>query len=1119
MNFKKPKKRGTGKKHSTSLYMCNVRGLKNKTDSMKLIINDLRPDIILLTETKATSNWVHSVVKEWGYTPVVKGGSNVNSGGMVIGTRTHLGSTTNTTASNHQNVFSVQMEMSTAPVRLIGAYGLQETDNAELRKDFFTELEIEIESAIGAGCIPIVMGDLNAKYLVEKGKRTPTTPNGTMLCEILETFSLHAANDHRSCEGYWTRQNRKNPAEKSVLDYVLFPKSIDDLVMKVTIDEELNHTPFGTGKMSGEVVKTHTDHNAIIVELCGKAKGLKDDILMVPEKWKLTEEGLEKFHDITDNGSCFENLDTDNPQDFYNQATEELDAILKVCFKKTKCQMKNENKKNEGNKAVQMIRKELKQMKKEGKMQRAVAQHYMDYLNKKIGETAHSMKAERVQNALINLTENDVHFSNNAFWKLKKKLGKNTDGKTSVVNSNGVEVFSDLACLKEYEREFYDRLSPREIDPLLIEYQEATNRLERILTCDPMIPLDEPDFVVDEVARTMKSLRKGKAVGMDLYPAEIYLRGGKDMVKMVTVLANMIKNKLIVPTQFFDTLITTIHKKGSVKILKNKRGVFLCIVISKILEKLIKQRIEHNLQQVNSLQAGSTTNRGCGDNTFLIRAVVDHAKYTGKSLYITVYDYTQCFDSLWLEDSLISLWKLGVSRQLLSIVKKMNETVKMVVNTPHGRTNERSLRCIVKQGSVLGSNLCSSSTGELADERTTGVNIGLVNIPCVIYVDDTTNFNDSANDTLISHNDTLVFKRKKRLSLSFEKCHIMVMNKKPREKLPSLMIGDHEMSRKRTVKIVGDNFNERGSNVDLIAERVKKGKSCVVNSIAMCSEIALGCFSLHILLLLYQAVFLASVLFNSQTWTRLTKSDLKKLLTIQLKYLKRTMHAPNSTPNVSVFLELGVLPITYEIDKRKLVFLHHILTLDLNDPVRRVYYEQLNLPCELNWANELQILRERYEVELSDNEIMMTSYDSWKLLVKKAVREVAFEELSQEAAMGSKSNHLRPTELLRQNYVTSLYPAEARILFRVRTKMISCKANHKGSYKDLTCRLCSRHPVETQQHLVNCDAVRGTDQMLVTLDDCYKDGFEADRDLVKVICSRLTKADELLKSANSSAAL
>ena len=69
-------------------------------------------------------------------------------------------------------------------------------------------------------------------------------------------------------------------------------------------------------------------------------------------------------------------------------------------------------------------------------------------------------------------------------------------GKTSVVNSNGVEVFSDLACLKEYEREFYDRLSPREIDPLLIEYQEATNRLDTTTESLIIEGIIKPKFAV-----------------------------------------------------------------------------------------------------------------------------------------------------------------------------------------------------------------------------------------------------------------------------------------------------------------------------------------------------------------------------------------------------------------------------------------------------------------------------------------------------------------------------------------------------------------------------------------------------------------------------------------------
>ena len=686
----------------------------------------------MLNETKATSSWVASKIKEWGYIPVVKNGASVSSGGMVIGTKSHLGSTINTTASNHLNVFSVQLQLNSSLVRVIGVYGEQEKAIKEIREEFFTELEIEVESAIVAGCIPIVMGDLNAKFEVRDDKRIPTSPNGSLLCDILDKYSLHVANNHPNCDGKWTRQNRKILAEKSVLDYVFYPKVIDDLVTRVTIDEDLNHTPFSTQKNGGIVMKKYTDHNAIILDIHGKRSSKPEPISPPPGKWKLTEEGLNKFHMLTDNGSFF-NIPSSDPQHFYDQVTEELDEIMKVCFQKSKVRT-GSGEVNEGNKTIQKVRKILNKMKKEGKTQRSVAQHYINYMNCKIGEAAHQRKAEKMKKTLVDLTENDVQFSNNAFWKMKKKLGKSCDGKTSLINDKGVEVFSDAACLKEYEREFYTRLSPREIDPVLLEYEEATNRLERILTCDPSIPLDEPDFLDEEVEGVMKTLKNGKSVGLDLYPAEIYLNGGKDMVSMVTKLTNMIKNKLIVPTQFFDTLITTIHKKGSVKVLKNKRGIFLCIIISKILEKLVKRRIEHNLKQVNRLQAGSTTNRGCGDNTFLLRGAVDHAKYTGKTLFLTLYDYTQCFDSLWLEDSLISLWKLGVSRQLLAIIKKLNETVNMVVNTPHGRTEERSLTCIVKQGSVLGSNLCSSSTAELADERTTGVNIGLVNIPCFIII-------------------------------------------------------------------------------------------------------------------------------------------------------------------------------------------------------------------------------------------------------------------------------------------------------------------------------------------------------------------------------------------------
>ena len=123
----------------------------------------------------------------------------------------------------------------------------------------------------------------------------------------------------------------------------------------------------------------------------------------------------------------------------------------------------------------------------------------------------------------------------------------------------------------------------------------------------------------------IKSLKRNKAPGVDQLPSEIYMFGGKDVKNMVLQLANKIKNSIEVPEQFNHMVITTLHKKGSVKFLKNKRGVFLSLVISKIVEKLIKGRIDEALKNVNPLQAESRRNRGSADNLFLIRGIIDHA--------------------------------------------------------------------------------------------------------------------------------------------------------------------------------------------------------------------------------------------------------------------------------------------------------------------------------------------------------------------------------------------------------------------------------------------------------------------------------------------------------------
>ena len=70
------------------------------------------------------------------------------------------------------------------------------------------------------------------------------------------------------------------------------------------------------------------------------------------------------------------------------------------------------------------------------------------------------------------------------------------------------------------------------------------------------------------------------------------------------------------------------------------------------------------------------------------------------------------------------------------------------------------------------------------------------------------------------------------------------------------------------------------------------------------------------------------------------------------------MEAPGSTPMAATCLEMGVLPIEYEIDIRRLRCLWTILQKNNDDPVRMVYTEILKYPLEENWANDVMGMNE-----------------------------------------------------------------------------------------------------------------------------------------------------------------
>lgn len=224
----------------------------------------------------------------------------------------------------------------------------------------------------------------------------------------------------------------------------------------------------------------------------------------------------------------------------------------------------------------------------------------------------------------------------------------------------------------------------------------------------------------------------------------------------------------------------------------------------------------------------------------------------------------------------------------------------------------------------------------------------------------------------------------------------------------------------------------------------------------MCGSMS-GVQALQILLLLYKTIFLPTVLYNSQSWTRLTKAETRKLSYSNEIPAKNTTR-PGSTSNSATLLELGIISIECEINIRKVKYLHH---------TQLVYMEQLKYSHESNWANELKNIRIKDHIEISDAEIKMMNKDEWKGMVNRQVYKAALETLNDECAVQKKTSHLTPYPKIKtQKYLKIMNTKMARTYFQLRTGTLDIKTERQYKYQDTRCRLCDNGE-EDIQHIVN----------------------------------------------------
>ena len=150
----------------------------------------------------------------------------------------------------------------------------------------------------------------------------------------------------------------------------------------------------------------------------------------------------------------------------------------------------------------------------------------------------------------------------------------------------------------------------------------------------------------------------------------------------------------------------------------------------------------------------------------------------------------------------------------------------------------------------------------------------------------------------------------------------------------------------------------------------------------------------------------------------------------------------------------------------KLVFLHHVLNLEEDDPVKCLYEQMKRLPSESNWLSDVSKSAAKYGINTDEEFLCSCSKDSYKATVRKAIESFAEERLKEECSGLSKTKDLRYQGFKTQPYLLHLYPHHANVIMKCRAKCLDIKSHRPFKYTNKICR-SSYEEEETLSHISN----------------------------------------------------
>jgi hypothetical protein len=425
----------------------------------------------------------------------------------------------------------------------------------------------------------------------------------------------------------------------------------------------------------------------------------------------------------------------------------------------------------------------------------------------------------------------------------------------------------------------------------------------------------------EEVVRSIKRLKSGKAAGHDTLLPEFLKEGGKVVERRLCEMIGLVWKEETVPGEWREGLVMPIYKgEGDEEDYEKYRGITLLSVAGKVLEGIMKERLERWAEREGKVaeeQGGFRKGRGCPEVVWLAEEVVRGRSERGEVTWCAFLDVRKAYDVVWWKGLWWKLWKEGVRGKMLRVVSGWYDGVRSAVLTRGGASEWFPLRRGVKQGGVLSPWLYSMYiNGVLRKLRRKGLGVSLAGrwAGALVYADDIMLLARSRAELQLMVDVVVKYGAKWRFELAAAKCEVVVFGLKRREVC------------RETVTVAGvglkvsDSFKYLGVEIEsrpgwtVVAERVlqkARKKMCLLKGLLSSGKWR---ESTEVKRRLWEALVQPVLLYGGEVWEP-TVELRKKMECEQRKGGRMVLGVGGSTANVVVVGELGWWPIQARRDE------------------------------------------------------------------------------------------------------------------------------------------------------------------------------------------------------------